>query len=88
MGCHGTKCPLLKALFLFLSFHWVTFLPEGVIVGFQNFAWAFNSQKKLLGGIFRGFFSEKKLELPEMARKLIGKLRKFRLIKTWMHDSY
>jgi hypothetical protein len=35
--CHGTKCPLLMALFLFLSsFRRVTFLPEGVIVGFKN----------------------------------------------------
>ena len=34
---HGTKCPLLIALFLFLlSFRRVTFLPEGVIVGFGN----------------------------------------------------
>jgi hypothetical protein len=24
----------------------VAFLPEGVIVGFRNFAWGFNSQKK------------------------------------------
>ena len=37
--CHGTKCPLLAMLFLFflLSFSLsarVTFLPEGLIVGF------------------------------------------------------
>jgi cell division protein FtsW (lipid II flippase) len=67
--CHGTKCPLLTALFLFFlsagllfskedfgpsgcvrchgnkvaffslsSLRWVTFLLEGVIVGFRNFA--------------------------------------------------
>ena len=46
--CHGTKCPLLTAFFFFffLSSPAVTFLPEGVIVRFQNFAWGFNSQKK------------------------------------------
>jgi hypothetical protein len=27
----------------------VTFLPEGLIIGFRNFAWGFNSQKKDLG---------------------------------------
>ena len=31
--CHGTKCVLLTAFFFSLS-AWVTFLPEGVIVGF------------------------------------------------------
>jgi hypothetical protein len=47
-GCvryHGTDCPLLTALFAFSSLHQVTFLPEGVIVGFTNFAWGFNSHK-------------------------------------------
>ena len=46
--CYETKCPLLTAaLFLFLlSLRQVTFLPEGVIVGFQNFAWGLNSQIK------------------------------------------
>ena len=39
-----TKCPLLMALFS-LSLY-LTFLPVGVIVGFRNFAWGFNSQKK------------------------------------------
>jgi hypothetical protein len=29
-----------------LSLHAVTFLPEGVIVGLQNFAWGFISQKE------------------------------------------
>jgi hypothetical protein len=28
-----------------------TFLPEGVIVGFQNFAWGFKSQKKIRFGV-------------------------------------
>ena len=48
MRCHGTKCPLLTAFFLsfFFSSPTLTFLPEGVIVGFQNFAWGFKSQKK------------------------------------------
>ena len=42
-----TKCPLLTALFFsLLSLRWVIFLPEGVIVGFRNFAWGFNSPKK------------------------------------------
>ena len=54
MRYHGTKCPLLTVLFLFLSFSLslrrVTFLPEGVIVGFWNFAWGIKSQKnKILG---------------------------------------
>ena len=31
--CHGTKCPLITAFFSLLSPD-VTFLPEGVIVGF------------------------------------------------------
>ena len=34
----------------------VTFLPEGVIVGFQKFAWGFKSQIFLF---FRGFFTGK-----------------------------
>ena len=45
--CSETKCPLYLVLFFFLSFsvpH--TFLPEGFIVGFRNFAWGFKSQKK------------------------------------------
>ena len=47
---HGTKCPLLIALFLFLlSFRRVTFLAEGVIIGSQNFAWGFNSKKNQIG---------------------------------------
>ena len=39
--CHGTKCPLLTAFFLsfFLS-TCVTFLPGGVLLGLQNFAWS------------------------------------------------
>ena len=43
---HGTKCPLLTAfffLFLLLS-ALVTFLPERVVLGFWNFAWAPYSQ--------------------------------------------
>ena len=44
--CHGTRCPLLTALFLFLSSEVVTFLPEGVSVGLPNFAWGFKSQRK------------------------------------------
>ena len=44
--CQGTKCPLLTAFFLsfFLS-PTLTFLQEGFIVGFRNFAWGFMSQK-------------------------------------------
>ena len=43
------ECPLLMAFFLFLLLlsAWVTFLPERVFLGFWNFAWAPNSQKKL-----------------------------------------
>jgi hypothetical protein len=50
--CHRTNCPLLMAFFLllFLSDP-VTFLPEEVIVGFQNFVWGFKSQKKIRFGI-------------------------------------
>jgi hypothetical protein len=48
----------------------ITFLPEGVIVGFWNFAWGFNSQKKDLGWNKFIFGKNKKyLRLPEMARK-------------------
>ena len=49
--CHGTKCPLLIAvfslfsLFLLSSSPLVTFLPEGIIIGFCNFAWGFKSKK-------------------------------------------
>jgi hypothetical protein len=71
--CHGSKCPLLTLLFLLLLlFGNVTFLPEGVIVEFQNFAWGFNTHKIRFGVDFLGFFSgnkEKCLELLEMARK-------------------
>ena len=38
--CHGTKCPILAAFFLFFFFlltNSLTFLPEGVIVGFWSF---------------------------------------------------
>ena len=43
--CQGTKCPLLTAFFLFsLSSEVVTFLPEGVIIGFPNFEWGFKSK--------------------------------------------
>ena len=53
MRCHGAKFPLLTALVSLLSsFNPVTFLPEGVIVGFQNFAWGFILKKnKILGEI-------------------------------------
>ena len=38
--CHGTKCPLLTGFFFFLylslSSASVSFLPEGVIIGFWN----------------------------------------------------
>jgi hypothetical protein len=43
---HGTKCSLLTDIFsllfspLFLLSAWVTFLPEGVVLWFWNFAWA------------------------------------------------
>ena len=47
--CHGNKEStingvILSSLFslLSLSLRRVTFLPEGVIIGFQNFAWGFN----------------------------------------------
>jgi hypothetical protein len=44
---------VFSSFFLLLSGN-VTFLPEGVNVGFRNFAWAFNSQKKKISGTFRG----------------------------------
>ena len=44
--CHETKCPLLMAFFSLLLTEVVTFLPEGVNVGFNNFAWGFRSQRK------------------------------------------
>ena len=42
MRCHRTKCPLH---IITLSFCQVTFLPEGVIARFWNFAWGLKSQK-------------------------------------------
>ena len=63
-----TKCPLLTALFSLLSsLRRVTFLPEGVIVGFQNLHGVLTHQTNNIGGEH----GEKCLELPEMARKLI-----------------
>ena len=44
MHCHGTKCPLLTVFFSLSPC--VTFLPEGVIVGFWNFVWGLRSQEK------------------------------------------
>ena len=44
--CHETKCPLLTAFFSILLSEVVTFLPEGVIVGFRNFAWGLSHNKK------------------------------------------
>ena len=65
-----TKCPLLTALFFSLSsLRRVTFLPEGVIVGFRNFAWGFNSQKKRFG-------VEKNPGDLRMMRKVMGKKTK------------
>jgi hypothetical protein len=67
----------------------LTFLQEGVIVGFQNFACGFKSQNNKIWGktkfwglhLPRFFFffrkNEKFLESPEMVRKLIGKFVKF-----------
>ena len=44
--CHGTKCPLLTVCFLSLSLSpCVTFLTEGVIVGFRSLAGAPNLKK-------------------------------------------
>ena len=46
--CHGNKVSTNNGVIfssLSLSLRRVTFLPEGVIVGFQNFACGFNSQK-------------------------------------------
>jgi hypothetical protein len=39
----------ILSLFLLLSFCRVTSLPEGVIIGFQNFAWGYNSQQTKIG---------------------------------------
>ena len=46
--CHGNKVSTINGVIfsLSLSLRRVTFLPEGDIVGFQNFAWGLNSQKK------------------------------------------
>ena len=46
--CHGNKVSTINGVIFLssLSLRRVTFLPEGVIVGFRNFAWGFNSQKK------------------------------------------
>ena len=52
----------------------VTFLPERVIVGFQN-GDVSHKQNNIWGSIFRFFLerkNEKSLELPEMVRQLIG----------------
>ena len=43
--CNGNKVSTINGVF-FSSLRRVTFLLEGVIVGFRNFAWGFNSQKK------------------------------------------
>jgi hypothetical protein len=56
--CRGTKCPLLRVFFFFSPFFLfssevVTFLPEWVIVGFQNFAWGLKSQKKIRFGVIK-----------------------------------
>ena len=40
-----TLHPIFSGTSFFLS-TWVTFLPEGVVLGFWNFACGFNSQKK------------------------------------------
>jgi hypothetical protein len=54
-------CPLLTALFLFLSLsRRVTFLPEGVIIGFRNFEWGFKSQKKIRFGVKKKFGKKEK----------------------------
>ena len=51
---NGRQCPPLTLLFVFFSFFLsssssdqVTFLPEGFVIGFRNFAQGFNSQKKM-----------------------------------------
>ena len=46
LGVTGrTKWPLLTSFFPFLSSSpSVTFIPEGVVLGFRKFAWAPNSQ--------------------------------------------
>jgi hypothetical protein len=44
--CRVTKCPLLIAFFSLSEV--VTFLPEGVIVGFQNCMWDFQERKKMV----------------------------------------
>ena len=78
--CRGSKVStingvIFSSIFSLSSLRQVTFLPEGVIVGFQNFAWGFNSQKKIRfgakiyvgdpscprgGRFFRVFVGEKK----------------------------
>ena len=53
-ACATLYLVLFFFLFLFLSVPH-TFLPEGLIVGFQNFAWGFNSHTKKMGWkIIRG----------------------------------
>jgi hypothetical protein len=67
---HRTKCPLLTVFFFsfFLSAA-ITFLTEGVIVGFRNFAWGYKSKKKIrVGANFR---------IPEMKMKIDQKVFQF-----------
>jgi hypothetical protein len=67
-ACFGNwseRLAFFSLSFFLLSSTWVTFLPEGVIVGFSNVAWGFKSQKKKKNG---GAF---------LARKLIRTIFKF-----------
>jgi hypothetical protein len=59
--CCGTKCPLYLVLFFFLLLSSVphTFLPEGVILGLQNFAQSFKSQKKIRFGVNKNWYLHK-----------------------------
>ena len=55
MRCQRNKVSTINGV-IFSSLRRVTFLPEGVNVGFQNFAWGLNSQKNKIWGEnkFRG----------------------------------
>ena len=55
LACAARNCLLLTAfsLSLFLSSHWVTFLQEGVVLGFWNFASAIFSPTKRGEGYFQ-----------------------------------
>ena len=74
--CHKTKCPLTAFFFsLSLLSASLTFLPEGVIVGFEILHRVLRHQKYKIWDekncVFKKNKNKKCLEYPEMARKFI-----------------